>query len=54
MSKKFYRKFMHSKNFVEWLKCLKSFDYELIKANNLQRWTIQDYKNYWEKRKEAI
>ena len=51
MSKKFIRKFMQSSTFEEWIERLKRFDYQLIKDNGLQLWTMQDYKNYWEAHK---
>jgi len=54
MSRKFIRKFKEARTFIEWMECLKRFNYSLIKENGLQLWTMQDYKNYWMQYKGAL
>lgn len=47
MSRKFYRKFMQSRTFEEWIERLRRFNCALIRENNLQMWTMQHFKDYW-------
>ncbi len=54
MSQRFLRKLKQAKTFNDWLDRLRRFDYELIKSNNLQSWTKQDFKNCWNKYKGEI
>lgn len=54
MNQRFIRKLKQAKTFNDWLDRLKRFDYELIKSNNLQMWTVQDFKNRWKQYKGEI
>lgn len=51
MTKKFIKKLRNANNFEEWVIRLKRFDFELIKENGLQLWTMADFKNYWTQHK---
>lgn len=51
MTRKFIRVFNKSVTFEAWLERLKRFNHALIKENNLQMWTMADYRNFWTKYK---
>jgi len=47
MNMKFLKSLRKAATFTDWLERLKRFNCALIKENNLQMWTMADYKNYW-------
>lgn len=51
MSRKFCKAFNKSQTFNDWLDRLKRFNCALIKENNLQLWTMADYRAFWDKHK---
>lgn len=54
MSRRFIRRFNEAPTFEAWIERLKKFNCSLIKENNLQMWTMADFKNFWIKHKGAI